>query len=63
MNKGGCMKEFCSAAEISEKWGLSRRRVQVLCAQSRIQGAMKIGTVWVIPTNAQKPKDPRIENK
>ena len=51
--------EFMSAKEASDKWGVSKRRVQVLCAEGRIDGAMKVGTIWVIPLNAIKPKDKR----
>jgi len=53
------MQEFCSISEMSLKWGISHRRIQVLCVQNRVEGAMKIGTVWVIPANAKKPTDPR----
>lgn len=51
--------EFMSAKEASDKWGISKRRVQVLCAEGRVDGAMKIGTIWVIPVKAIKPEDKR----
>ncbi len=51
--------EFMSAKEASDKWGISKRRVQVLCAEGSIKGAMKVGIVWVIPLNAIKPVDKR----
>lgn len=51
--------EFMSAKEASDKWGISKRRVQVLCAEGRIEGAMKVGIVWVIPLSAIKPEDKR----
>lgn len=51
---------YISAKETAEKWGISRRRVQLLCGQGRIDGAFQIGKVWVIPQNAEKPKDERI---
>lgn len=51
---------YISAKEAAEKWGISRRRVQLLCGQGRIDGAFQIGRVWVIPQNAEKPKDARI---
>lgn len=38
----------------AEKWNITRRRVQVLCAQGRIDGAKKIGTVWIILENPQR---------
>lgn len=51
--------QYCSAAEIAARWGISRRRVQVFCSQGRISGAQKIGSVWIIPSSAKKPEDPR----
>lgn len=47
--------------ETAEKWGISARRINVLCADGRIPGATKIGNMWVIPYGAQKPKDERIK--
>ncbi len=46
--------------EAAEKWGLSVRRVQLLCVEGRIEGAMKYASVWAIPKDAEKPKDERI---
>ena len=54
--------EYISVKEASEKWGLSTRRVQILCTGGRIKGADRIGNMWVIPKNAEKPKDARVKN-
>ena len=54
--------EYSSIREISEKWDLSTRRVQILCAKGRIEGATRIGNMWVIPKDAEKPKDARIRS-
>lgn len=51
--------EFMSAKEASEKWGISKRRVQVLCSEGRIDGAIKVGMFWVIPKRSKKPEDKR----
>lgn len=51
--------EYMSAKEAAYKWGISKRRVQVLCAEKRIKGAYKVGMVWVIPKEAEKPIDER----
>ncbi len=51
--------QLCSAAEMAVKWGISRRRVQIFCAEGRVEGAVKIGSTWIIPSNARKPEDPR----
>ena len=53
--------EYLSVAQTSEKWGISKRRIQILCNENRIPGAMKIGTVWAIPEDAEKPKDARVK--
>ena len=46
--------------EAAGKWGLSVRRVQLLCVEGRIEGAIKHASVWAIPKGAEKPKDERI---
>lgn len=51
--------DYISIAEAAEKWGISRRRVQVLCAQGRIQGLERLGKTWAIPKDAEKPADGR----
>ncbi len=51
--------DYISIAEAAEKWGISRRRVQVLCAQGRIQGLERLGKTWAIPKDAEKPVDAR----
>lgn len=51
--------DYISIAEAAEKWGITRRRVQVLCAQGRIPGLTKFGKSWAIPKNAVKPIDKR----
>lgn len=54
--------EYLSLRQTAEKWGLSIRRVQTLCSTDRISGAVKIGSYWAIPAEAQKPKDERIRS-
>ena len=54
--------EYCSLRQISEKWGISVRRIQVLCVEKRILGAVKIGYSWAIPANAEKPKDASVKS-
>jgi hypothetical protein len=45
--------------EVSEKWGISERRIQKLCSENRIEGVLRFSRVWAIPKNAKKPKDAR----
>lgn len=54
--------EYLSIRQISEKWELSARRIQVLCAKDRIPGAFRVGNVWAIPADAKKPADARIKS-
>lgn len=51
--------EYISAREASEKWGISQRRVAVLCSENRIENATMVGNMWLIPTTAEKPVDAR----
>ena len=53
---------YISAKEAAEKWGITRRRVQILCEQNRIPGVFKVGNTWAIPSNAEKPDDKRQYN-
>ena len=54
--------EYLSIRQTAEKWGLSKRRIQVLCSENRIPGAMKVDSSWVIPAYAEKPVDARIRS-
>lgn len=56
------MEEYMSIQQTAEKWGISERRIQVLCGEERVHGAFRIGRVWVIPSDAQKPTDARIKS-
>ena len=52
--------EYMSAREAADKWGISQRRVAVLCSEQRIEDATMIGNMWIIPTTAEKPLDARV---
>ncbi len=54
---------YITAKEASEKWGLSDRRVRILCADGKISGATRDGRAWKIPENAIKPEDGRFKSK
>lgn len=54
--------EYLSISQVAEKWRLSTRRINVLCSEGRIPGAMKIGSYWAIPEDAEKPADARIKS-
>ena len=50
------MEKYISVVEMAERWGISPRRVQILCHESRIAGAKKQSGVWLIPHGARKPE-------
>ena len=52
--------DYIKVSQAAEKWGLSPRRVRVLCAQGKIDGVIRRGKLYMIPTNAQKPADGRL---
>lgn len=51
--------EYLTTEETAIKWGISRRRVNVLCDEGRIVGAIQKGKFWLIPNDAEKPCDGR----
>ncbi len=54
--------DYISIKQLSDKWGLSTRRIQILCRDGRIPGAMRIANTWAVPLDAEKPKDARIKS-
>lgn len=56
------MPDYLSAVDTAAKWGISKRRVTLLCVQGRIPGATIISRDWLIPADAEKPPDQRINN-
>ena len=54
--------EYLSISQTAEKWGISQRRIRTLCIDERIPGAYKVGAYWLIPVDAEKPKDERIKS-
>jgi hypothetical protein len=51
--------DYISTKEAAEKWGISERRIQKLCGDDRIPGAIRFSRVWAIPKDALKPDDGR----
>lgn len=56
------MEGYMTLKEAAEKWGIGDRRINTLCLEGRINGASKVGNVWVIPDDAPKPEDNRIKS-
>lgn len=57
------MFEYMTAQEAAERWSVSLRWVQRLCKENRIDGAMNVNRVWLIPINAKKPVDKRVKSR
>lgn len=56
------MKEYMTVKETAAKWGISERRVNILCNEGRVEGVVKFGASWAIPSDAEKPEDRRIKS-
>ena len=54
---------FLTVKQASEKWGISDRRIRVLCSEGKIPGAYREGRGWKIPVDAKKPADGRYKSK
>lgn len=54
---------FMTVKQAAEQWGISDRRIRVLCAEGKIPGAYQEGRGWKIPTDAEKPADGRYKSK
>ena len=52
---------YITVKQASEKWGISDRRVRVLCAEGKIPGVTREGRSWLIPQSAAKPDDGRFK--
>lgn len=56
--------EMLSVEQIAERWNVSTRAIQNFCKKGRIPGAVTFGKSWMIPADAERPKDGRYkENK
>lgn len=50
---------FMTTKQAAGLWGISDRRVRILCAEGKISGAHQEGRSWKIPVSAAKPADGR----
>lgn len=51
-----------SVLQAAERWGVSAKRVQVLCKAGRIPGVIRAGRCYRIPACAEKPADARVRS-
>ena len=54
--------DWITAQEVAETWGISDRRVQILCANGKVEGAIRLKRGWLIPKGTPKPPDGRASN-
>ena len=52
--------DYMTIKQAADQWGISVRRIQILCTEGRIPGAEKFGRAWAIPADQKKPKDGRV---
>ena len=50
---------YMSVKEAALKWGISERRIRVLCEEGRVDGVVRTSWAWNIPLDAPKPSDGR----
>lgn len=55
------MTNMITVKDAAQRWGLTPRRITVLCKEGRISGAVKQGRNWMIPADAQRPADNRVK--
>jgi len=51
--------QYITAKQAAENWELTVRRVQDLCRNNQIDGAVRWGRDWMIPADAHRPSDRR----
>jgi len=57
------MLDYISVKQAADKWGISERRIQKLCEETRIDGVIRFGHSWTISKDAEKPLDKRKVSK
>ena len=46
--------EYIKVSKAAEKWGISPRRVRLLCAEGKIDGVIRKGKLYMIPEKCNK---------
>ena len=55
--------DYMTLKEVSQKWSVTPRQVNYLCAAGRIPGAVKMAGVWLLPKEIAKPADRRYKKQ
>ena len=56
------MMEYLSIKQTSEKWGITVKRIQVLCIGDVNLVLERLAHIWAISADAEKPDDKRIKS-
>ena len=54
------MDNYITIKELADRWNVTPRRIQRMCSEGRIEGAIKFGRDWAIPSDAERPRDARV---
>ena len=54
--------EYLSIKQTSEKWGITVKRIQVLCIGDVNLVLERLAHIWAISADAEKPDDKRIKS-
>ena len=55
--------DYATTEEMSQKWGITTRRITKLCNEGRVHGAVLMGRTWIIPKNTPKPEEQKRGSK
>ena len=55
----GLESELMTTSDAAKLWGITTRRVQILCDNGKVDGAFRMGKTWIIPKGTTKPIDGR----
>ena len=56
------MMKYLSIKQTSEKWGITVKRIQVLCIGDVNLVLERLAHIWAISADAEKPDDKRIKS-
>jgi hypothetical protein len=51
--------DWITPSQAAKQWEITERQVQSLCAQGKVNGAIRVSRIWLIPKGSYKPADGR----
>lgn len=57
------MFEYMTVQDAAKLWEISKRRIQKLCEENRIDGVVRLSRVWLIPKKRGKAHGRKIKRK